>query len=73
MKITFNRKMIFMVSCLILVACAGNGKAVAQIERPQEFIKDIDLYETCKADLEKENFDLGSGPINFRIHGAVEM
>lgn len=57
MKITLNKKMVLVASCLMLVACAGEARAVVQAQKFEKPIKDNELYELCKIDLKKENFE----------------
>lgn len=42
---------------MLLVACAGETRA-QQLKKSQDWITDINLYEICKSDLDKNNFEL---------------
>lgn len=57
MEIRLNRNLLFVAACIALVACASQAR-VHQIKQSHNFVTDIELYEICKSDLQKENFEI---------------
>lgn len=57
MKNRLNGNLLFVAACIVLVACASQTH-VHQIKKSHDLVTDIKLYEICKSDLQKEDFEI---------------